>query len=172
MLYQPPPHVAYSPHISIDGINLNAVEHFTYLGSVISSDATISKDLDDRLSKASSSSASPQRSRYTGPFSFQPSGNVPTLQMYFLALDALGLCSNVSGQQMGILSGSRMQRRLPCWLLQQYRGCVSPGASSLSTLLLGTLPWRPSQRFGCGGCSWCGSCYFCWSQSVGDISLC
>ena len=42
----------YSPHISINGTDLNAVEHFTYLGSIISSDATISKDLDNRLSKA------------------------------------------------------------------------------------------------------------------------
>ena len=31
------------------------MEHFTYLGSVISSDATVSKDLDNCLSKASSS---------------------------------------------------------------------------------------------------------------------
>ena len=56
VLYQPAPHVAYSPpHISIDGTNLNAVEHFTYLDSLISNDATVSKDLDSRLSKASSS---------------------------------------------------------------------------------------------------------------------
>ena len=56
MLYQFPPEEAYSPpHISIDGINLNVVEHFTYLDSVISNDATVSKDLDNRLSKASSS---------------------------------------------------------------------------------------------------------------------
>ena len=56
MLYQPPPRVAYSPpHISIDGTNLNAVEHFTYLGSVISNAATVSKDFDNRMSKASSS---------------------------------------------------------------------------------------------------------------------
>ena len=56
VLYQPPPHEAYSPpHISIDGTNLNAVEHFTYLGSVSSNDATVSKDLDNRVSKASSS---------------------------------------------------------------------------------------------------------------------
>ena len=56
MLYQPPLREAYSPpHISIDGTNLNAVEHFTYLGTVISNDATVSKDLDNRLSKASSS---------------------------------------------------------------------------------------------------------------------
>ena len=31
------------------------MEHFTYLGSVISSDATVSKDLDKRLSRANSS---------------------------------------------------------------------------------------------------------------------
>ena len=56
VLYQTPPREAYSfPHISIDGTNLNAVEHFTYLGSVISNDATVSKDLDNHLSKASSS---------------------------------------------------------------------------------------------------------------------
>ena len=30
------------------------MEHFTYLGSVICNDATVSKDLDNRLSKASS----------------------------------------------------------------------------------------------------------------------
>ena len=56
VLYQPPLREAYSrPNISIDSTNQNAVEHFTYLGSVISNDATVSKDLDNRLSKASSS---------------------------------------------------------------------------------------------------------------------
>ena len=68
-------------NISIDGSNLNAVEHFTCLGSVISNDATASKDLDNRLSKASRSFgrlskrgfASLQRSRYTEPSSFPPS---------------------------------------------------------------------------------------------------
>ena len=56
VLYQPPPREAYSPpHIGIDGTNLNAVEHFTYLGSIISNDATVSRDLDNHLSKASSS---------------------------------------------------------------------------------------------------------------------
>ena len=55
VLYQPPPRVAYSPpHVGIDGTNLNAVEHFTYLGSVISINATVSKDLDTRLFEASS----------------------------------------------------------------------------------------------------------------------
>ena len=56
MLYQPPPREAYSPpQISIDGTNLSAVEHLTYLGSVISNYAIVSKDLDNRLSKASGS---------------------------------------------------------------------------------------------------------------------
>ena len=56
VLYQPPPREACSPpHISIDGTNLNAVECFTYLGNIISNDATVSKDLDNCLSKASSS---------------------------------------------------------------------------------------------------------------------
>ena len=40
---------------SIDGTNLNAVDHFSYLGSVIFSDATVNKDLDNCLYKASSS---------------------------------------------------------------------------------------------------------------------
>ena len=55
VLYQHPPRVAHSPpHISIGGTSLNAVEHFTYLSSVIFNNATVSKDLDNRLSKASS----------------------------------------------------------------------------------------------------------------------
>ena len=50
VVYQPPLREAYSPpHISIDGTNLNAVEHFTYPGSVISNDVTVSKNLDNRL---------------------------------------------------------------------------------------------------------------------------
>ena len=56
VLYQPLLRVSYSPpHLSIDGTDLNAVEHFTYLGSVISNAATVSKNLDNRSSKASSS---------------------------------------------------------------------------------------------------------------------
>ena len=56
VLYQPPPRDAYyPPKISFDGSNLNAVEHFTYLGSVISNDATVSKDDDNLLSKVRSS---------------------------------------------------------------------------------------------------------------------
>ena len=56
VLYQPPPRGAYSrPHISIDSTNLNTMKHFIYLGSVISNDATVSKDLENRSSKACSS---------------------------------------------------------------------------------------------------------------------
>ena len=56
VLFQPAPSQNYTPpHITVDGTTLNPVEHFTYLGSVMSNDATIDKDLDNRLSKASSS---------------------------------------------------------------------------------------------------------------------
>ena len=56
VLCQLPPREAYSPPcISIDVTKLNAVEHLIYLGSVISINATVSKDLDNRLSKSSSS---------------------------------------------------------------------------------------------------------------------
>ena len=43
------------PYIRIDGTNLNAVQHFIYPRSVISDDATVSKNLDNRFSKANSS---------------------------------------------------------------------------------------------------------------------
>ena len=56
VLYQLPPREAHCPpHNNIDGTNLNAVEHITYLGSVISNDAIVSKDIDNRLTKVSSS---------------------------------------------------------------------------------------------------------------------
>ena len=48
----PPPHEGTkdAPKISIGGHRLNAVDQFTYLGSVISNDATVTKDVDHRLS--------------------------------------------------------------------------------------------------------------------------
>ena len=56
MLYQFTPLVAYKPlYISIDGTSLNEVEHFIYPGSVITNDATVSNNLDNRSSKASNS---------------------------------------------------------------------------------------------------------------------
>ena len=71
-----------------------------------------------------------------------------------LALVAQGLCSNVSGQQVDIPSGSYMQRHSLCWLLQQLTVCVSRSGDSLSTLLQGILRWQLFQGFGCGGSSW------------------
>ncbi|KAL8623405.1 hypothetical protein ACOMHN_063715 [Nucella lapillus] len=42
VLHQFPPQGTYHPpHMSTDGILLDTVEHFTYLGSVTSSDATV-----------------------------------------------------------------------------------------------------------------------------------
>ena len=90
VLYQHPPREAYSPpHISIDGTNLNAVEHFIYLNINISNGATGSKDLDNCLSKANNSlddrqreygrvtrSACPQSSKYAEPSSIPPSFTV------------------------------------------------------------------------------------------------
>ena len=38
VLYPPPPREVYSPHISVNGTNLNAVEHFIYLGRIISNE--------------------------------------------------------------------------------------------------------------------------------------
>ena len=56
LLNQTPPQEACNPsQISIEDTKLNAVKDFTNLGSVISNDATVSNDLDDRLSRASSS---------------------------------------------------------------------------------------------------------------------
>eukprot|EP00064_Thunnus_orientalis_P016553 superscaffoldBa00003311_g16619 len=48
VMYQPPPGEPYSPlHIPIDDTKFNTLEHFTYLGSIMSNDATTSKDLDN-----------------------------------------------------------------------------------------------------------------------------
>ena len=63
----------------------------------------------------------------------------PTPQMPTLALDAQGLCSNVTGQQVGFPSGFCVQRRPLCWFLQQLAACVSLSEGSLSTLFQGTL---------------------------------
>ena len=48
VLHQPPQRKAYRPP------QISAVEHFTYLVSIISTVSTVSKDLDSHLSKASS----------------------------------------------------------------------------------------------------------------------
>ena len=45
----------HPPSININGHQLNKVDTFTYLGSVVSSDATATKDVESHLAKASSS---------------------------------------------------------------------------------------------------------------------
>ena len=54
MLHQKSPHeLRPAPCIQTDGKQLNNVEHFTYLGSVMSCEASIDKDVDSRIAKAS-----------------------------------------------------------------------------------------------------------------------
>ena len=53
VLHQPAPGEPYNPpHIAIGNTALNAVQQFTYLGCIISADARIDKDVDNRLGKA------------------------------------------------------------------------------------------------------------------------
>ncbi|KAJ7416834.1 hypothetical protein WISP_68266 [Willisornis vidua] len=53
VLYQPAPQeVFYDPHITIGESELKPVQQFTYLGSIISSDGKIDKEMDNRLAKA------------------------------------------------------------------------------------------------------------------------
>ena len=53
VLYQPAPCEAHHPpHVSINKTELNAVQYFKYLGSIISSDAKFEKEIDHRLSAA------------------------------------------------------------------------------------------------------------------------
>ena len=54
-MYQKPPEGTYNPFkISIGGHQLNAVDQFTYLDSVICNNSTVTKDRDHSLSKANS----------------------------------------------------------------------------------------------------------------------
>ena len=55
VLHQPAPQEEYHPpHISIDETELNTVHKFAYLGCIISSDAKIDMEIDNRLAKANS----------------------------------------------------------------------------------------------------------------------
>ena len=55
VLYQPAPREVYHPpHITIGKTELKSVQHFSYLGCIISSDARIDKEVDNSLAKASS----------------------------------------------------------------------------------------------------------------------
>ena len=54
VLMQPAPgSTTRSPSISIDGSELNNVDHFKYLGSIISNDGTLDKEINTRICKAS-----------------------------------------------------------------------------------------------------------------------
>ena len=56
VLYQNSPNVVYNPpQITVNSHPLNSLEQFTYLGNIISNDASNTKDVDHRLTKASSS---------------------------------------------------------------------------------------------------------------------
>ena len=56
VLYQPSPAQRLPPpSISIDGSELKNVDQFKYLGSIMSSDGTLSKEIESRISKASQS---------------------------------------------------------------------------------------------------------------------
>ena len=54
ILFQPPPGQPHiDPQIHINGTVLKSVRHFTYLGSILSSEATIDLDVTNRISRAS-----------------------------------------------------------------------------------------------------------------------
>ncbi|XP_076058860.1 uncharacterized protein LOC143035786 [Oratosquilla oratoria] len=56
VLHQSGPQINYhQPHITIGDTELKSTQQFTYLGSTISSDTRIDKEIDNRLSKANSS---------------------------------------------------------------------------------------------------------------------
>jgi exonuclease III len=54
VMYQPAPGNPYhAPQVSIDGVNLKAVTDFCYLGSTVSNDNMLDKEISNRISKAS-----------------------------------------------------------------------------------------------------------------------
>ena len=85
VLFQPAPaSVAYRPTISIDGTQLKTVDDFKYLGSVISSDGSLDKEINALICKASqalgrlktsATSGSPRSPRWTGR-SFSPASSM------------------------------------------------------------------------------------------------
>src|SRR2546425_8045677 len=55
-MFQPAPGKAYSdPQVNINGVSLKPVSQFCYLGSTLSNDALLDKEVTNRISKASSS---------------------------------------------------------------------------------------------------------------------
>src|SRR5437867_7520408 len=56
VMFQPAPGKAYSnPQVNINGVSLKPVSQFCYLGSTLSNDALLDKEITNRISKASSS---------------------------------------------------------------------------------------------------------------------
>src|SRR3989442_3112437 len=56
VMFQPAPGKAYSnPQVNINGVPLKPVSQFCYLGSTLSNDALLDKEISNRISKASSS---------------------------------------------------------------------------------------------------------------------
>src|SRR5437867_11946223 len=56
VMFQPAPGKAYSnPQVNINGVSLKPVSQFCYLGSTLSNDALLDKEISNRISKASSS---------------------------------------------------------------------------------------------------------------------
>src|SRR5437867_4622686 len=56
VMFQPAPGKAYSnPQVNINGVSLKLVSQFCYLGSTLSNDALLDKEITNRISKASSS---------------------------------------------------------------------------------------------------------------------
>ncbi len=56
VMFQPAPGKAYSdPQVNINGVSLKPVSQFCYLGSTLSNDAQLDKEITNRVSKASSS---------------------------------------------------------------------------------------------------------------------
>jgi hypothetical protein len=57
VMFQPAPGNAYiAPSVSVDGVPLKPVKEFCYLGSMLSDDALIDKEVENRISRASTSS--------------------------------------------------------------------------------------------------------------------
>ena len=67
-MYQPAPGKPYmEPSITIENLRLPVTKQFKYLGSVLSNDAQIDKDIQARISKASSASTVAYRKEFGSP---------------------------------------------------------------------------------------------------------
>ena len=56
VMFQPAPGNAYiAPNVSVDEVPLKPVKEFCYLGSMLANDALIDKEVENRISRASTS---------------------------------------------------------------------------------------------------------------------